>query len=117
MKLKIVYMSVENNQILKELELTEEEVKALSFDIADIIEFHTNFIRQRVRQNIDKIVEEAVKPSSKLLSEQDKREIIKLLLEKQIFVSSLRELPAEVKKEIIRRVNLDIRSSKMENLK
>ena len=108
MKIKIVYINAENNQVLKELELTEEELKALSLDIADIVEFHTNFIRQRVRQNIDKIVEEAVKPQSKLLSDRDKREIINLLLEKQIFVTSPRDLPNEIKRLIVKKADLSV---------
>ena len=114
MKLKIVYMNAENNQILREIELTEEEIKALSLDIADIIEFHTNFLHQRVRQNIDKIVEEAVKPSSKLLSEQDRREIIKLLLEKQIFVTRPRDLPNEIKRLIVKKADLSVLKQKKE---
>ena len=108
MKLKIVYMNAENNQILRELELTKEEVKALNFDIADIVEFHTNFLCQRVQQNINKIVEEAVKPQSKLLSEQDRREIIKLLLEKQIFVTRPRDLPNEIKRLIVKKADLSV---------
>ena len=108
MRLRIIYMNVENKQVIKEMELREEETKALSLDIADIVEFHTNFIRQRVRQNIDKIVEEAVKPQSKLLSDRDKREIINLLLEKQIFVTSPRDLPNEIKRLIVKKADLSV---------
>jgi len=108
MKLKIVYINADTNEILREIELTEEETKALSLDIADIVEFHTNFIKQRVRQNIDKIVEEAVKPQSKLLSTEDKKALIKSFLEKGIFVANVREIPIEIKKEIVKKANLDI---------
>ena len=108
MKLKIVYINADTNETLREIELTEEETKALSLDIADIVEFHTNFIKQRVRQNIDKIVEEAVKPQSKLLSTEDKKALIKSFLEKGIFVANVREIPIEIKKEIVKKANLDI---------
>jgi len=108
MKLKILYINTDTNETLRELELTEEETKALSFDIADIVEFHTNFIKQRVRQNIDKIVEEAIKPQSKLLSAQDKKALIKSFLEKGIFVVNVREIPIELKKEIVKKANLDV---------
>jgi len=80
MKLKILYINTDTNETLKELELTEEETKALSLDIADIIEFHTNFIKQRVRQNIDKIVEEALRSQSRLLSAENKKAIIKVII-------------------------------------
>jgi len=105
MKLKIVYVDTDTNQTLKEIELTEEELKALSLDIADIVEFHTNFIKQRIRQNIDKIVEEALRPHSRLLSAENKKAIFKLLFEQNIFVANSRDLPDEIKREIVKRVN------------
>ena len=114
MKLKILYINADTNETLKELELTEEETKALSLDIADIIEFHSNFIRQRVRQNIDKIVEEAVKPQSKVLSAIDKKELIKLLLQKEIFVTHPRDLPLEIKKLIVKKADLSVLKPKEE---
>ncbi len=114
MKLKIVYINADTNETLREIELTEEEIKALSLDIADIVEFHTNFIKQRVRQNIDKIIEEAVKPQSKVLSEQNRKEIIKLLLEKQIFVTRPRDLPDEIKRLIVKKADLSVLKPKEE---
>jgi len=114
MKLKIVYINADTNEILRELELTEEETKALSLDIADIVEFHTNFLLQRVRQNIDKITEEAVKPQSKLLSDKDKRELIKLLLQKEIFVTRPRDLPDEIKRLIVKKADLSVLKPKEE---
>jgi len=108
MKLKILYINADTNETLRELELTEEETKALSFDIADIVEFHTNFIKQRVRQNIDKIVEEALRPNSKLITDEDRKALFQYLYEKGIFVSNPRELPIEIKKEIVKKANLDV---------
>jgi len=108
MKLKIVYIDIDTNETLKEIDLTEEEVKALNFDIADIVEFHTNFIKQRVRQNIDKIVEEALRPNSKLITDKDRKVLFQYLYEKGIFVSNPRELPIEIKKEIVKKANLDV---------
>jgi len=114
MKLKILYINADTNETLREIELTEEEIKALSLDIADIVEFHTNFIKQRVRQNIDKITEEAVKPQSKLLSDKDKRELIKLLLQKEIFVTHPRDLPEEIKRLIVKKADLSVLKPKEE---
>ncbi|RKX61437.1 MAG: hypothetical protein DRP29_00265 [Thermodesulfobacteriota bacterium] len=108
MKLKILYINADTNETLREIELTEEETKALSLDIADIVEFHTNFIKQRVRQNIDKITEEAVKPQSKLLSDTDKKELIRLLLQKEIFVTRPRDLPDEIKRLIVKKADLSV---------
>jgi len=108
MKLKILYIDANTNETLREVKLTEEETKALSLDIADIVEFHTNFIKQRVRQNIDKIVEEAVKPQSKVLSDTDKRELIQLLLQKEIFVTRPRDLPDEIKRLIVKKADLSV---------
>ncbi len=108
MRLKITYINTDTNKVLKEIELTEEETKALSLDIANIIEFHTNFIKQRVRQNIDKIVEEALRPNSKLITDEDRKALFQYLYEKGIFVSNPRELPIEIKKEIVKKANLDV---------
>ena len=108
MKLKIVYIDTDTNKTLREIELTEEEIKALSLDIADIVEFHINFIKQRVRQNIDKIVEEALRFNSKLITDKDRKALFQYLYEKGIFVSNPRELPIEIKKEIVKKVNLDV---------
>jgi len=107
-RLKITYINTDTNKVLKEIELTEEETKALSLDIANIIEFHTNFIKQRVRQNIDKIVEEALRPNSKLITDEDRKALFQYLYEKGIFVSNPRELPIEIKKEIVKKANLDV---------
>jgi len=108
MRLKILYINANTNETLRELELTEEETKALSLDIADIVEFHTNFIKQRIRQNIDKIVEEALRPNSKLITDEDRKALFQYLYEKGIFVSNPRELPIEIKKEIVKKANLDV---------
>ena len=114
MKLKILYIDTDTNKTLRELELTEEETKALSLDIADIVEFHTNFLLQRVRQNIDKITEEAVKPQSKLLSDTDKKELIRLLLQKEIFVTRPCDLPDEIKRLIVKKADLSVLKPKEE---
>lgn len=106
MKLKIVYINAETNEQIKELVLSEEEVKALNFNIADIVEFHTNFIKQRIRKNIDKLVEEALKPQSKLLSTKDKKELMEILLQKEIFITQPHTLPDEIKKLIVKKANL-----------
>jgi len=108
MKLKILYINADTDETLRIFVLSEEEVKALNFDIADIIEFHTNFIKQRARQNIDKVVEEAVKPQSKLLSDTDKKELIKLLLQKEIFVTRPRDLPDNIKRLIVKKADLSV---------
>jgi len=108
MKLKILYINADTNEPIRELVLSEEEVKALKFDIGDIPEFHINFIKQRVRKNIDKLVEEAIKPQSKLLSNEDKKELMEILYQKEIFVTHPRDLPDKIKKLIVKKVNLSV---------
>jgi len=108
MRLRIIYIDSKTNKTLKEIELDEEETKALYLDIQDIIEFHINCIKQRVRRNIDRIVEKALTPRSKLLNDKDKQALIQLLLKEKILITKARDLPIEIKKLIVKKADLSV---------
>ncbi len=94
--------------LIKEVEISNEEEKALSVVMADISDWHENFLKHRIRQEVDNIVGEALKPGSKLLKESDKQRLRELLNKHNILVADPRSLPYEIKKEIVKRANLEL---------
>ena len=96
----------DNGTLIKQIQIDAEEEKALSTAMADIAEWHINFINHRARQEINNIVEAALRPGSKMLSDEDKKLLRQLLNEKGIIVASARDLPMEVKKAIIKRITI-----------
>jgi len=104
----IIKYCKDDGRIIREIQIDAEEEKALSMTMADIVEWHQNFLRHRARQEIDNIVGEALKPGSKLLKESDKQKLRELLNKHNILVADPRSLPYEIKKEIVKRANLEL---------
>jgi len=97
----------DDGTLLREVTIDTEEEKALGMVMADIVEWHQNFIKHRARQEIDRIVEMSLRPSSKMLSNEDKKLLRQHLDEKGIIVASIRDLPIEAKKEIVKKVKIE----------
>ncbi len=93
----------DNGTLIREIQIDTEEEKALGTAMADIVEWHQNFLRHRARQEIDRIVEMALRPGSNMLSDQDKQKLREYLDRHGIVVASPRDLPMEIKKAIVRR--------------
>ncbi len=93
----------DDGTLLREIAIDTEEEKALKVAMADIVEWHQNFIKHRARQEIDRIVEMALRPGSKMLTDQDKQKLREYLDKHGIVVVSPRDLPMEIKKAIVRR--------------
>ena len=93
----------DDGTLLKEVTIDAEEEKVLGTAMADIVEWHQNFIKHRARQEIDRIVEMALRPGSNMLTDQDKEALRQLLAEHGIVVASPRDLPMKVKKAIVKR--------------
>jgi len=94
--------------LIREIQIDLEEEKALKTAMIDIVEWHQNFLKHRIRQEINNIVGEALKPNSKLLKESDKQKLKELLNKHNILVADPRSLPYEIKKEIVKRANLEL---------
>ena len=99
----IVSYYTDNGTLIREIHIDAEEEKALGVAMADIVEWHTNFIKHRARQEINNIVEAALRPGSDMLSDEDKKKLREYLDEKGIIVASARDLPMEIKKAIVKR--------------
>lgn len=102
----IIKYYTDDGMLIRETQIDAEEEKALGASMADIVEWHSNFIKHRARQEIDNIVEVALKPNSKMLIDKDKRLLKQILDEKDIIVASARDLPLEIKKAIVKKAKV-----------
>ena len=102
----IIRYCKDDGTLIKEIQIDTEEEKALKVVMADIVEWHQNFLRHRARQEIDRIVEMALR-SSNILSNEDKKLLRQHLDEEGIVIASVRDLPMEVKKKIVRKIKME----------
>jgi len=100
----IIRYCKDDGTLIREIQIDTEEEKALGTAMADIVEWHQNFLKHRARQEIDRIVEMALRPGSDMLSDQDRQKLRVYLDKEGIIVASPRDLPMKIKKEIIKRV-------------
>ena len=92
--------------LIKEIQIDTEEEKALGMVMADIVEWHQNFLRHRARQEIDRVVEAALDPKNQMLSDSDKQAIKQAIDKIGLLVVRPRDLPMELKKEIVKRARI-----------
>ena len=102
----IVKYYKDDGTLLKEIQIDAEEEKALGTAMADIVEWHQNFLKHRARQEIDNIVEAALDPKSQMLSDSDKQAIKEAIDKIGLLVVRPRDLPMELKKEIVKRAKI-----------
>jgi len=97
----------DDGTLIREVQIDIEEEKALSITMVDIAEWHQNFLKHRINQEVNNIVEKALEPNSKLLKDSDRQKLRELLNKYNILLTDPRNLPYEIKKEIVKRANLD----------
>jgi len=83
----------------REITLTDEEEKALLTDMVDIAEWVENLLRNKVRQVMDRIIEEQTEYNPRRLTPERKREIV-AKLELKTALERNRELEEEMAREI-----------------
>jgi len=83
----------------KSFTLTDEEEKALLTDMEDIYKWVKNLVENKVRQVMDRIIEEHTEYNPRRLTPERKREIIGKLKLKTVLERN-RELEEEMKKRI-----------------
>jgi len=102
----IIRYCKDDGTLIKEIQIDAEEEKALSVEMADIVEWHQNFIKHRARQEIDRVVEAALDPKSRMLSDSDKQAIKEAIDKTGLLVVRPKDLPMELKKEIVKRAKM-----------
>ena len=83
----------------KSFTLTDEEEKALLTDMEDIAEWVENFLRNKVRQVMDRVIEEHTEYNPRRLDLERKREIISGLKLKTA-VERNAEMEAKLREEL-----------------
>ena len=83
----------------KSFTLTDEEEKALLTDMVDIAEWVENLLRNKVRQVIDRIIEEQTEYNPRRLAPEKKRQVIAKLKLKTAVERDM-ELEEELRKEM-----------------
>lgn len=88
--------------------LSQEEEKALLTDMLSIQEWLDNAIHNKARQCIDGVNEQALEPSSKMLTEPDLKAIRDMMDSANLpaVVITPRALPNHIKGEVVRRAKV-----------
>lgn len=85
-----------------EIELDDEEVKALEGEVDDIFLFVHNFLHNRARQAIDKACQQALVDGI-MLTPQDKSEIAAELATAGTIITTVKQIPETIKRSIIKK--------------
>lgn len=88
--------------------LSKEEEKALLTDMASIQDWINNVIYNKARQCMDRVNEEALKPNSEMLTNDDLIHIRRMMDEANlpIVVVTPKALPNHIKGEVVRRAKI-----------
>jgi hypothetical protein len=114
MGIKISYTDTGSNEVLRETILDDVDVEAFEYVAASALDWIDNCFQNRVRQAIDEICEKGLgaDDSEVVLSVTDK----KTIASKAGLVAKARELPVDIKKDIVKKATFDsakIRSQKI----
>ena len=82
--------------------LPDEEVKALETDVDDVVEWHLNAIRQKARQQVDRVCEEALADATgAILKPEHRQQIAAVLADRGILAPSVKHLPEDIRRQIV----------------
>ena len=82
------------------IDIDDIEEKALGLEISDISSWLNNFVKNRIRQIQDKIVDQ----SENVLEDDDKKAINQMAIDAGISIfSKPRDYPEQIKREIVKR--------------
>ena len=89
------------------IDIDDEVEKALEWDIVDLGIWANNAIFNKARQCADKICEQALEDKTHtILSLADKQLLRDYLTNQGIVLTSVKQLPDAIKKEIVKRANI-----------
>jgi len=100
MGLKITYSNTETNEVLRETTLDDDDMQAFEYVAYNVIDWIDNAFQNRARQAIDTVCDEALgNCPDVILSDSDKSD----LAPKIGIVGKVKEIPVDIKKEIVRK--------------
>jgi len=85
--------------------LTEEEEKALLWNMVDIQEWLDNAIHNKARQCIDSVCHQAL-TTGEALTAEEKREIVTVLSASGEIITSVKKLPEFIKAQIVSKARI-----------
>ena len=89
------------------IEIDDEVQKALEWDIVDLDVWANNAVFDKARKCGDKICELALEDKTHTILSLDDKKLLRDYLSNQgIIITSVKELPNNIKKEIIKRANI-----------
>jgi len=87
--------------------LSKEEEKALLTDMTTIQEWLDNAIHNKARQCIDKVCKQALEDSTDtILTQIEKQEIVSLLATDGRIISTVKQLPIAIKRQIVTKARI-----------
>ena len=89
------------------IEIDDEMQKALEWDIVDLDEWARNAVFNKSRQCADEICRLALEDNTHTILSLEDKQLLRQYLDNQgIVLTSIKQLPDNIKKEIVKRANI-----------
>jgi len=89
------------------IEIDDEVQKALEWDIVDLDEWARNAIFNKARRCADEICKQALGDKTHTILSLEDKQLLRTYLNNQgIVLTSIKQLPDSIKREIVRRANI-----------
>ena len=98
--------------------LSEEQEKALLTDMGSIQDWLNNAIHNKARQMVDKICDKALSDQTDtILTSTEKQEIVTLLASQGKIISTVKQMPENIKLEIVKKARIKSAAEREAELK
>ena len=99
------------------INLTEEEEKALLTDMITVQDWLNNAIYNKARQCVDNVCQEALSEQEhKILAAEEKQQIATLLASEGKIISSVKQMPENIKLEIVKKARIKSAAERQDEL-
>ena len=89
------------------IEIDDEVEKALLWDIVDLDEWARNAVFNKARQCANEICKQALEDKTHTILSLEDKQLLRTYLDNQgIVLTSIKQLPDNIKKEIVKRANI-----------
>jgi len=87
--------------------ITDEEKKALEWDIVSLQEWADNALHNKARRCADEIIRLALEDKTHTILSLEDKQLLRTYLDNQgIVITSIKQLPNNIKAEIVKRANI-----------
>jgi len=100
------------------VQITEEEKKALEWDIVSLQEWADNALHNKARRCADEIITLALEDKTHIILSLEDKQLLRTYLDNQgIVITSIKQLPNNIKAEIVKRANIQSAAEREEEAK